>query len=293
MNGSADEMLVLAAGLERASEHPLAAAIVRAAEEKRLAIPPAKAVESIRGKGIVGQVNGRSIAIGNMALMEQLGVAIAGMRATCANLQARGCTVMLVAADSQLLGYVAVTDPVRPGAAAMVARLKEQGLAVVMITGDSQVAAQAVAAELGIDTVEAGVLPEGKDQVVRRLQNQGRKVAMAGDGINDAPALAQADVGIAMGTGTDVAIATAGVTLLHGDLSGIVRALALSRATMRNIRQNLFWAFAYNLLGIPLAAGVFYPVSGLLLSPMIAAAAMSFSSVLVITNALRLRQVRL
>ncbi len=293
MDGTADDMLVLAAALEKASEHPLAAAIVRAAEEKHLPIPSAQAVESIRGKGVAGQVNGRKVAVGNMALMEQLGVSSTGLGEKCANVQTAGRTVMLVAADSQLLGYLAVTDPVRPGAAAMVAKLKQQGLAVVMITGDSRIAAQVVAGSLGIDTLEAGVLPEGKDQVVRRLQQQGRKVAMAGDGINDAPALAQADVGIAMGTGTDVAIATAGVTLLHGDLSGIVRARALSRATMRNIRQNLFWAFAYNLLGIPLAAGVFYPVSGLLLSPMIAAAAMSFSSVFVITNALRLYRVRL
>ncbi len=291
--GLVDEMLALAAALEKASEHTLSAAIVRAAEDRHLTIPVAQAVESISGKGIAGQVHGRSVAVGNLALMEQLGVGLAGMREKYADLQTQGRTVVLVAADSRLLGYVVVMDPVRPGAAALVAQLKAQGLTVVMITGDSRVAAQAVAADLGIDTFEAGVLPQGKDQVVRRLQQQGRKVAMAGDGINDAPALAQADVGIAMGTGTDVAIATAGVTLLHGDLSGIVRARALSRATMRNIRQNLFWAFAYNLLGIPLAAGVFYPVSGLLLSPMIAAAAMSFSSVFVITNALRLHRVRL
>ncbi len=292
-DGLVDEMLALAAALEKASEHPLSAAIVRAAEDRHLTIPVAQAVESISGKGIAGQVHGRNVAVGNLALMEQLGVGLAGMREKCADLQTQGRTVMLVAVDSRLLGYVAVMDPLRPGAATLVAQLKAQGLTVVMITGDSRVAAQAVAADLGIDTLEAGVLPHGKDQVVRRWQQQGRKVAMAGDGINDAPALAQADVGIAMGTGTDVAIATAGVTLLHGDLSGIVRARALSRATMRNIRQNLFWAFAYNLLGIPLAAGVFYPVSGLLLSPMIAAAAMSFSSVFVITNALRLHRVRL
>ncbi|NNM88012.1 MAG: heavy metal translocating P-type ATPase [Phycisphaerae bacterium] len=291
--GPTDAMLGLAAALEKASEHPLSAAVVRAAAEKHLAIPQATSVQSISGKGVMGQVNGQSVAIGNLALMEQLHVATGSLQAKIAGLQALGQTLMLVAADAKLLGYLAVADPIRPEAAAMVAKLRQQGLAVVMITGDSQAAAQAVAAGLGIDTVEAGVLPQGKDQVVRRLQQQGRKLAMAGDGINDAPALAQADVGIAMGTGTDVAIATAGVTLLHGDLSGIVRARALSRATMRNIRQNLFWAFAYNLLGIPLAAGVFYPVSGLLLRPMIAAAAMSFSSVFVIANALRLNRVRL
>ncbi len=291
--GSADELLQLAASLERGSEHPLAAAMVQAAQEKHLPFLAVKDFQSVSGQGVEGQINGRQVTIGNAMMMRRKLVAIEVLEQRVELLRADGQTVIYVAADGQLLGLVGAADPIRPDAAGVVQSLKESGLSVVMITGDNPTTAMAVARKLGIDTVEAGVLPQEKDQVIRRLQSQGRKVAMAGDGINDAPALAQADVGIAMATGTDVAIASAGVTLLRGELAGIQQARRLSIATMRNIRQNLAWAFGYNILGIPVAAGVLYPFLGILLSPMIAAAAMSFSSVSVITNALRLRNVKI
>jgi len=288
----ANELLRLAAGLEAASEHPLAAAIVDGAAER--GIQPAKAddFDSITGKGVIGRVAGRQVALGNAALFAQLGIDTGDLAAQGETRRRKGQTVMLAALDGRAAGLVAVADPVKPRAREAIAALHEEGLRIVMLTGDNRTTAEAVARELGIDDVVAEVLPDEKAAQVKRLQ-QGRRVAMAGDGVNDAPALAQADVGIAMGTGTDVAMESAGVTLVKGDLGAIVRARRLSRATMRNIRQNLFFAFLYNALGVPIAAGVLYPFTGLLLSPMIAAAAMSFSSVSVIANALRLRAVRL
>ncbi len=288
-----DDLLQLAASLERGSEHPLAAAIVSAAEAKRLAFLPVLEFQSASGQGVGGKINGRSVAIGNIAMMRQEHISIETVGEQSELLRQKGQTIMYVVADGKLMGMLGTADPIRAGAVGLVKEMKARGLSVVMITGDNKATAWAVARQLGIDTVEANILPQEKDQVIRRLQSQGRKVAMAGDGINDAPALAQADVGIAMGTGTDVAIASAGVTLLHGDLAGILQARQLSIATMRNIRQNLAWAFGYNILGIPIAAGILYPFLGILLSPMIAAAAMSFSSVSVIANALRLRKVKL
>ena len=288
-----DDLLQLAASLERGSEHPLAAAIVSAAEAKRLAFLPVLAFQSASGQGVGGKINGRSVAIGNIAMMRQERISIETVGEQSELLRQKGQTIMYVVADGKLMGMLGTADPIRAGAVGLVKEMKARGLSVVMITWDNKATALAVARQLGIDTVEANILPQEKDQVIRRLQSQGRKVAMAGDGINDAPALAQADVGIAMGTGTDVAIASAGVTLLHGDLAGILQARQLSIATMRNIRQNLAWAFGYNILGIPIAAGILYPFLGILLSPMIAAAAMSFSSVSVIANALRLRKVKL
>ena len=290
---SVDELLQLAASLERGSEHPLAAAIISAAEERRLAFLPVVEFQSAGGQGVSGKINGRAVAIGNIAMMRQQQISIDPVKEQSELLRQKGQTVMYVVTDGKLMGLLGTADPVRAGATGLVKEMKARGLSVVMITGDNKATALAVAKQLGIDMVEANILPQEKDQVIRRLQSQGRRVAMAGDGINDAPALAQADVGIAMGTGTDVAIASAGVTLLHGDLAGILQARELSIATMRNIRQNLAWAFGYNILGIPVAAGILYPVLGILLSPMIAAAAMSFSSVSVITNALRLRNVKL
>ena len=288
-----DDLLQLAASLERGSEHPLAAAIVAAAEAKRLAFLPVLEFQSASGQGVGGKINGRSVAIGNIAMMRQEHISIESVEEQSELLRQKGQTIMYVVGDGKLMGMLGTADPIRAGAVGLVKEMKARGLSVVMITGDNKATALAVARQLGIDTVEANILPQEKDQVIRRLQSQGRKVAMAGDGINDAPALAQADVGIAMGTGTDVAIASAGVTLLHGDLAGILQARQLSIATMRNIRQNLAWAFGYNILGIPIAAGILYPFLGILLSPMIAAGAMSFSSVSVIANALRLRKVKL
>ncbi|MGC8625156.1 MAG: copper-transporting P-type ATPase [Phycisphaerae bacterium] len=292
-HATTDELLQYAAALEHGSEHPLAAAIIKAAREKHLSLPPVQNFQSCSGKGVTGRVEDRLIYAGNAALMGLHNVAIDLADPAVESLRTQGQTVIYVAVDGQLSGLIGIADPVRPEAVKIVQKLKTLGLSVVMITGDNESTAAAVARQLNIDTVEAGVLPQEKDQVIRRLQSQGRKVAMAGDGINDAPALAQADVGIAMGTGTDVAIASAGVTLLHGDLAGILHARTLSIATMRNIRQNLVWAFGYNIVGIPIAAGILYPFFGILLSPMIAAAAMSFSSVSVITNALRLRKINL
>jgi len=288
-----DEILRLGASLERASEHPLAAAIIAAAENKGLTLTPVDGFESHTGKGVSGRIGGRSVAIGNAKLLEALNIEDMGLGAKAEAMRAEAQTVMFVAVDGKLAGLIGVADPIKDTTAEAIHQLHEEGLQVVMLTGDSQATADAVGRKLGIDRVIAGVLPEQKSELVKKLQAEGRVVAMAGDGINDAPALAQAQVGIAMGTGTDVAMESAGVTLVKGDLRGIVRARRLSRAAMSNIRQNLFFAFIYNALGVPIAAGVLYPVFGLLLSPIIAAAAMSFSSVSVVTNALRLNRTRL
>jgi len=290
---SEGELLRLAASLERGSEHPLAAAIVGGAEARGLALAPVERFESHTGRGVVGSVAGRAVALGNRRLLEELRIDPGPLPARAEALRAEGQTAMFVAVDGAAAGLVAVADPIKGTTREAIERLHAEGLRIVMLSGDSRTTAQAVAARLGIDEVIAEVLPEQKVEEVRRLQQQGRVVAMAGDGVNDAPALAQAQVGIAMGTGTDVAMESAGVTLVRGDLRGIVRARALSQATVRNIRQNLFFAFAYNALGVPIAAGVLYPAFGLLLSPMLAAAAMSLSSVSVIANALRLRRVRI
>jgi Cu+-exporting ATPase len=289
--GPVDEptLLRLVASLEKVSEHPLAEAIVRGAGERGVHTVPVSDFRSITGKGVVGTVDGRTVAIGNTAMMSEVG-ATASATDRADALRRNGETVMFVAVEGAYAGLVGVADRIKDTTVEAIKALHEEGLRIVMLTGDSRVTAEAVARSVGIDTVEAEVLPEQKAAVVKRLQGEGRRVAMAGDGINDAPALAQADVGIAMGTGTDVAMESAGVTLVQGDLRGIVRARRLSRATMKNIRQNLFFAFVYNALGVPVAAGVLYPAFGLLLSPIIASAAMTFSSVSVIGNALRLRR---
>ncbi|KYF58087.1 copper-transporting ATPase, partial [Sorangium cellulosum] len=288
-----NEILRLSASLERGSEHPLASAIVAGALEQRLELLPAEGFRSITGKGVVGTVAGRTVALGNLKLFEELGIAPDDLPLRAEERRQEGQTAMLVAVDGQAAGIVAVADPVRASTSEAVRLLREEGIHLIMLTGDSRTTAEAVARKLGIEHVEAEVLPDQKAAVVKRLQAEGRVVAMTGDGINDAPALAQAHVGVAMGTGTDVAIESAGITLVRGDLRGLLRARRLSRATMRNIRQNLFFAFVYNALGVPIAAGVLYPVLGMLLSPMIASAAMSLSSVSVIGNALRLRRVEL
>jgi len=282
-------LLRLAATLEKGSEHPLAAAIVNGAENRGLALGATQGFESITGKGVRGKVDGRDVALGNRALLETLGTNPGDLASRAEALRADGQTVMFVALDGKAAGLVGVADPIKASTPEAIAALHADGIRIVMLTGDSKTTAEAVAKKLGIDAVEAEVLPDQKAARVKALQAQGRVVAMAGDGINDAPALAQAQVGIAMGTGTDVAMESAGVTLVKGDLRGIARARRLSRATMSNIKQNLFFAFVYNAAGVPVAAGVLYPAFGLLLSPMIAAAAMSFSSVSVIGNALRLR----
>ena len=282
-------LLRLVASLEKVSEHPLAAAIVRGAEERGIQTGPVADFHSVTGKGVVGVVDGRTVAIGNTAMLTEVGAAVASVT-RADDLRSNGETVMFVAVDGAYAGLVGVADRVKATTVEAIKALHDEGLRIVMLTGDSRVTAEAVARSVGIDVVEAEVLPEQKAAVIKRLQAEGRKVAMAGDGINDAPALAQADVGIAMGTGTDVAMESAGVTLVQGDLRGLVRARRLSRATMQNIRQNLFFAFIYNVLGVPVAAGVLYPAFGLLLSPIIASAAMTFSSVSVIGNALRLRR---
>ena len=288
-----DEALRLAASLERASEHPLAAAIVAAAEEKDLELAPVSDFRSFTGRGVSGTVAGRTLALGNPGLFAELGIEAAALEERAAAERREGRTVVLLAVEGRARALLSVTDPVKESAPEAIRALRDEGLEIVLLTGDNRVAAEAVARALGITKVEAEVLPDRKADVVRQLQSEGRVVAMAGDGINDAPALAAAGVGIAMGTGTDVAMQSAGITLVKGDLRGIVRARRLSRATVRNIRQNLFWAFFYNALGIPVAAGVLYPWLGWLLSPMVAAAAMSLSSVTVISNALRLRRVEL
>jgi Cu+-exporting ATPase len=287
-----DQVLRLAATLERGSEHPLAAAIVAGAGARGIEPDRYEDFESITGQGVRGRVHGRDVALGNRALMDALGVDVAALAERAEALRGEGKTAMFVAADGRAAGLVAVADPIKDSTPAAIRALHEEGIRIVMLTGDSATTARAVAGRLGIDEVIAEVQPDQKAQKVKELQAQGRFVAMAGDGINDAPALAQAQVGIAMGTGTDVAMESAGVTLVKGDLNGIVRARHLSRATVRNIRQNLWFAFGYNTLGVPIAAGVLYPLFGLLLSPIIAAAAMSLSSVSVIGNALRLSRAR-
>ncbi|HCI53201.1 MAG TPA: copper-transporting ATPase [Gallionella sp.] len=288
-----DEVLRLGASLERASEHPLAAAIVNGAEKKGITLNTVSDFKSFTGKGVAGTVEGRAIALGNLKLFEELHIDASDLHIRAEALRSDGQTVMLLAIDNKAAGLIGVADPVKASTAEAIRALHEEGVQVIMLTGDNRITAQAVAKKLGIDRIEAEVLPEQKASIVKQLQAERRIVAMAGDGINDAPALAQAQVGIAMGTGTDVAMESAGITLIKGDLNGIVRALRLSRATMRNIRQNLFFAFIYNILGIPIAAGVLYPFFGLLLSPIIAAAAMSFSSVSVILNALRLNRIKM
>jgi Cu+-exporting ATPase len=282
-------LLRLVASLERVSEHPLAAAIVAGAAERGVSTAAVSDFRSVTGKGVIGVVDGRTVAVGNAVLLAEVGAqADAAQRAD--ELRRNGETVIFVALDGVYAGLIGVADRVKATTADAIRALHAEGLRIVMLTGDSRITADAVARVVGIDVVEAEVLPEQKAAIVKRLQGEGRRVAMAGDGINDAPALAQADVGIAMGTGTDVAMESAGVTLVQGDLRGLVRARRLSRATMRNIRQNLFFAFIYNALGVPLAAGALYPAFGVLLSPVIASAAMTFSSVSVIANALRLRR---
>jgi Cu+-exporting ATPase len=288
-----DDVLGFAATLERGSEHPLAAAIVSGAQERELALSEAKEFQSVTGEGVSGKVGGRSVALGNRKHFERLSLELGGLLEAAETLRKEGQTVVFVAVDGRAAGLVALADPIKASTPEAIRMLHEEGIRLVMLTGDSRSTAEAVARKLGIDEIEAGVSPERKGEVVKRLQAERRIVAMAGDGVNDAPALAQAEVGIAMGTGTDVAMESAGITLVKGDLRGIARARRLSRATMRNIRQNLFFAFVYNALGVPLAAGVLYPVFGLLLSPMIAAAAMTFSSVSVISNALRLKNAAL
>jgi Cu+-exporting ATPase len=288
---SKDELLRLAASLERASEHPLAAAIVLKANEEKLSLSEPVNFESVSGQGVRGTVEGKSVAVGNIALMKQVGAL--GQQKAIAGLRPAGSTSMFVAVNDCYAGSIAVADPARVSSANALRELKAQGIRLVMLTGGNQTTAQEIARSLGIEDFKAEVLPAQKAEIVKSLQSEGRVVAMAGDGINDAPALAQAQVGIAMGTGTDIAMESGGITLLKGDLEGILRARKLSQATMRNIRQNLFFAFLYNSIGVPIAAGVLYPAFGLLLSPILAAAAMSFSSVSVITNSLRLRKVRL
>ncbi|WP_415183856.1 heavy metal translocating P-type ATPase [Phaeovulum sp.] len=287
------DILSLAAALERGSEHPLAEAIVEGAEAQGAARQDATDFEAVTGKGVRGTIGGRVVALGNTAMMQDMGSDTTQAEERANTLRREGKTAMFVAVDGALAGIVAVADPIKDSTAQAIKELHAQGLRVIMATGDNERTAQAVAATLGIDEVRAGVLPEDKKKLIDELRKQGHKIAMAGDGVNDAPALAAADVGIAMGTGADVAMESAGITLLGGDLMGIVRARKLARATLRNIKQNLFFAFAYNAVGVPIAAGLLYPVTGLLLSPMIAAAAMSLSSVSVITNALRLRRVDL
>ena len=286
-------LLSLGASLERSSEHPLAAAIVASAKQRGVMIPQVSDFKSVTGKGVTGRVDGRQVAVGNSKLLADLHVAGTGLETRADGLRGDGATAVFIVVDGRLAGFIAVADPIKATTPAALASLRAEGIRIVMLTGDNRTTAQAVAAKLGITEIEAEVLPDQKHAIVRRLRSEGRAVAMAGDGVNDAPALAEADVGVAMGTGTEVAMQSAGVTLVKGDLAGIARARNLSRATMRNIRQNLVLAFIYNVLGIPLAAGVLYPAFGLLLSPIVAAAAMSLSSVSVIGNSLRLRFARL
>ncbi len=290
---SDSELLRLAASLEQASEHPLAAAIVRSARERGITLGEVNDVQSVIGKGVHGRVAGRTVIVGSRSMLDDLGGVPGDLAERAEALRRDGQTAMYVAIDNQVAGLLGVADPIKESTPEALRALREEGIEVFMVTGDSRTTAEAVAKKLGIERVEAEVLPERKVAIVERLKAEGRIVAMAGDGINDAPALAAADVGIAMGTGTDVAIESAGITLVEGDLQGIVRARRLSEAAMRNIRQNLLFAFVYNALGVPIAAGVLYPFLRLLLNPMIAAAAMSFSSVSVIANSLRLRNVRL
>jgi len=287
------DVVRFAASLERASEHPLAGAVIRCADERSVPIPRAEDFRSLAGRGVTGTVEGRAVVVGTVNLLGEMEIDAGAFAARGEGLRADGQTVIFGAVDGRGVGILGIADPIKPSTAGAIKFLRDDGVRVVMLTGDGRTTAESVARKLGIDEVEAEVLPGGKAEVVKRLEREGRIVAMAGDGINDAPALAEAQVGIAMGTGTDVAMESAGITLVRGDLGGIVRARRLSRATMRNIRQNLFFAFVYNSVGVPVAAGVLYPFFGLLLSPMIASAAMTFSSVSVITNAMRLRKAEL
>jgi Cu+-exporting ATPase len=291
--GDESDVVRFAASLERASEHPLAGAVIRSAEDRGLTIPRADAAGTIPGRGVTGTVERHAVVVGNTSLFEEMHIDLGKFAGPAEALRAEGQTVVFVAADGRAIGMLGISDPIKPSTAAAIQALRSDGIRVVMVTGDSRTTAEHVGRKLEIDEIEAEVLPDKKAEIVQRFERAGRTVAMAGDGINDAPALARAQVGIAMGTGTDVAMESAGITLVRGDLGGIVRARRLSRATMRNIRQNLFFAFVYNLLGVPVAAGVLYPFFGLLLNPMIASAAMTFSSVSVISNALRLRRERL
>jgi Cu+-exporting ATPase len=287
------EVLRLAAAIEQSSEHPLAAAIVAAARERNLTLEALADFQSVTGQGVLGNIRGRRITLGNATLMQADQVDISGLTDAADRLRATGATALFVAMDGRPCGVIAVADPIKETTPSALETMRVDGVRIIMLTGDNRRTADAVASRLKIADVEADVLPEAKHRVVRRLRGEGKVVAMAGDGVNDAPALAEADIGIAMGTGTEVAIQSAGVTLVKGDLAGIARARRLSRATMRNIRQNLFFAFIYNALGVPIAAGALYPAFGILLSPIIAALAMSLSSVSVVTNALRLRRLRL
>ncbi len=290
---SEDELLRLAASLEQGSEHPLAAAIARAAADRKIPLARVEGFDSSSGKGVIGTIDGRKVVLGNRAMMQTAGIDVASLERPAGELRNDGATAIFAALDGKAIGIIAIADPIKPTTPDAVRALREAGVRVVMLTGDNRTTAEAVARKLGIAEIEAEILPPDKGKVVERLRKQGRIVAMAGDGVNDAPALAAADVGVAMGTGTDVAIESAGVTLLRGDLQGLVVARRLSHATMSNIRQNLFFAFIYNAAGVPIAAGVLYPAFGLLLSPVIAAAAMSLSSLSVVSNALRLRSTRL
>ena len=279
----------MAAAVEKGSEHPLAAAIVREAERRGIDIPRVEGFESRTGRGVTAMFEGRRIGLGNSKLVEELGADVSTVLSRAEELRREGHTVMFVAAGERVAGLIGVSDPIKASTREAIDGLHAHRIRVIVLTGDSRITAEAVARKLQLDEVRAEVLPNEKANVIRELQNQGRVVAMAGDGVNDAPALAQAHVGIAMATGTDIAMESAGITLVRGDLRGILRARTLSVATMKNIRQNLFLAFVYNIIGVPIAAGVLYPVFGILLSPMIASAAMTFSSVSVIANALRLR----
>jgi Cu+-exporting ATPase len=287
------QILRIAATLERGSEHPLAGAILAGAKVRAIDLGNLTDFQSRSGRGVLGKVDGRVAALGNRALFVELNLPIGKLNETAKSLESDGQTVMFVAADGASIGMIGVADPVKPTTVEALAKLHREGIRIIMLTGDSRATADSVARKLGIDQVHADILPGQKSEIVKQLQAEGHIVAMGGDGVNDAPALSQANVGIAMGTGTDVAMESAGITLLRGDLLGLTRARTLSRATMRNIRQNLFFAFVYNSVGVPIAAGVLYPFFGLLLSPILASAAMTFSSVSVIANALRLRNVRL
>jgi Cu+-exporting ATPase len=288
--GDTANLLRIAAALEHLSEHPLAAAIVAAARVERLTIPPVQRFEVLPGEGVTGDVEGQAVVVGNRHLLDRLGIMVGDLGSTSDRLADSGATVAFVAVDRVAAGLVAVADPIRATSRAAIARLKAMGLEIVILSGDQQRTANAVGRAVGVDQVRAEMLPEQKLSAIRELQAGGRVVAMVGDGLNDAPALARADLGIAMGTGTDVAMEAGQITLMHGDLGGVATAIELSRATMRVIRQNLFWAFGYNVIGIPIAAGILYPLIGLRLSPGMAAAAMAFSSVSVVTNSLRLRR---
>jgi Cu+-exporting ATPase len=287
------DLLTLAASLERSSEHPLAAAIVNAAKDRKASTQEPTDFASVTGEGVTGKIGGRSVALGNAKLMSGLGIMFGDLEQKADALRGDGATALFLAVDGKPAGVIAIADPIKATTQAAIDQLRSDGIRIVMLTGDNKTTAEAVAKKLGIKEVEADVLPQDKNRIVKKLTAEGRIVAMAGDGVNDAPALAEASVGIAMGTGTEVAIQSAGITLVKGDLAGIARAIVLSRATMRNIRQNLVFAFAYNGIGIPIAAGILYPAFGLMLSPIIAALAMSLSSVSVIANALRLRALKL